>query len=190
MIEYQSWLWPKWTWVAQRMQLCCGYWPVTYLDWDLQSPAGENSTLTLQLCWPAHDTALPDTLETWLRNLSSWLSWDCCSQQNKTTPPTSLTLLDFIISFSVLLLNLVCWIKASTQWDFYGSQERSVSLLGDADKSIKSFLGLKTSDAQILLFQQLISSFPTCVFHHRFPVLLTQWNQRKSEILILPQCWV
>lgn len=179
MIEYQSWLWPKWTRAAQRMQLCCGYWCVTYLGWDLQSPAGENSTLTVQLCWPAHNTALPDTLETWLRNFSSWLLWDCCSQQNKTTPPTSLTLLDFIISFSMLLLYWVFWIKASMQWDFYGSQERSISLLGDADKSITFFWGLKTSDVQILLFQQLISSFPTCVFHHPFLVLLTQWNQWK-----------
>lgn len=191
MMEYQSWLWPKWTRAARRMQLCCGYWSVTYLGWDLQSPAGENSTLTLQLCWPAHSTALHDAVEMWLRNLSSWLSWDCCSQQNKTTPPTSLTLLDVIISYSMLLLYWVCWIKASMQWDFYGSQERSISLLGGADKSIKSFFGgLKTSDEQILLFQQLISSFPACVFHHPFFVLLTQWNQWKSEILILPQCWV
>lgn len=86
-----------------QWQLCYDCCYVTYLDWDLQPPARESSTLTLQLCGAADDAALPDTSVTRLKNLRFWLSSDGYLQQNKTTPPTSITLMDLIISFSMLV---------------------------------------------------------------------------------------
>lgn len=49
------------------------------------------------------------------------------------------------------------------QWDFYGSQERSISLMGDAEESVKSFWGSKRTMLRCCYFSSYLAPFPLCL---------------------------